>query len=205
MSPPVLGIDTTGPGGGAALLLDDRSVLVATVPDEVRRGRTLVPLIAGLLDRAGLKPSDLDLVACGVGPGSFTGIRIGIATAAMLAYAAGIEVAAVGSLHGRAANAPADATEVSVQLDARRGQVYSALFERDGDDWRLVGEYRHGSPPGGLPANTLVLGDRDAPVRPEVIARLGGKGERISPLDLRPLYMRRSDPELRRPDGSQLI
>ena len=203
MSPPVLGIDTTGPGGGAALLLDRGEILRATVPDEVRRGRTLVPLIAGLLDQAGLRPGDLDLVACGVGPGSFTGIRIGIATAAMLAYAAGIEVVAVGSLHGRAANAPADATEVCVQLDARRGRLYSALFAREGVDWRLVGEYGHGAAPTDLPAGTLLLGDRDAPVRPDVIARLGDQGERISPLGLRPLYMRRSDPELRRSDSNR--
>jgi len=200
MSPPVLGIDTTGPGSGAALLLDGGEILRATVPDDVRRGRTLVPLIAGLLDEAGLKPGDLDLVACGVGPGSFTGIRIGIATAAMLAYAAGIDVAAVGSLHGRAANAPADATRVCVQIDARRQRVYSALFVRDGVDWRLVGEYGHGAAPTDLPPGTVLLGDKDAPVRPDVIARLGDKGERIAPSCLRPLYMRRSDPELRRSD-----
>jgi tRNA threonylcarbamoyl adenosine modification protein YeaZ len=167
-------------------------VAVAEVGEDVRRGRTLVPLIERLLADAGLTVGDLALIACGVGPGSFTGIRIGIATAAALAYAADKPVAPVGSLHGIAHNAP-DAEHVLVCLDARRGNVYSARFDR----LALVGEYAHGPRPTALPEGTVILGD-DAPVRPDVIARLGWESkERVAPHEVRPLYMRRSDPEIR--------
>ena len=169
----------------------------ATVPADVRRGRTLVPIVRDLLAAQGLSVRDLELVACGVGPGSFTGIRIGIATAATLAYAAGVPVAAIGSLHGRARNAPDDAERVCVCLDARRGNVYSACFVRRDGALVLDGEYAHGPRP-DYGAGTLVLGD-DAPVRPDEIARLGIAGtDRRRPEELRPLYMRLSDPEIRK-------
>ena len=218
MATRLLAIDVTGPGGGAALLLDD-SVSVRTIPPEVRRGRSLVPEIAALLAEAGIAPADLDGIACGVGPGSFTGIRIGVATAATLAYAAGLPVLDVGSLHGIAANAPDSAQTVLVALDARRGRIFAARFARHGPDLILEGEYRNDPPEevvAGLPNDAWVLGDArgthgdllgpfpgsaNAPVRPDVIARLArprfAAGEGKSPEALRPLYLRLSDPEIR--------
>jgi tRNA threonylcarbamoyladenosine biosynthesis protein TsaB len=177
-------------------------------------------VIARLLAARGLTPVDLDLVACGVGPGSFTGIRIGIATAAALAYAAGKPVLGVPSLDGIAANAPRDFARVVVLLDARQGRVFRGRFRREGE--RLVAEAEHDVPAAeeaaaALPAGACVLGDArgkhealfagfpgeaDAPVRPDVIARLAAErfaaGERMRPEELRPLYLRLSDPELRR-------
>jgi len=182
----VLGIDVSGPGGGAALVHPD-GVLRETIPPAIRRGRNLVPGIARMLEKAGLGPADLDLIACGVGPGSFTGIRIGIATAATLAYAARVPVLDVGSLHGIAANAPTDAERVLVALDARRGHVFAGLFHRG----VLQGAYENVEPAAlaaDLAADTWVLGDArdafpdvlgrfpgtaDAPVRPDVVAHLG--------------------------------
>jgi len=211
----VLGIDVSGPGGGAALVFPD-GVLVETIPPAIRRGRDLVPRIDRMLKTAGFGPADLDLIACGVGPGSFTGIRIGIATAATLAYAARVPVTDVGSLHGIAANAPTDAEHVLVALDARRGHVFAGLFLRG----TLEGAYRNVEPAAlaaDLAPDTFVLGDAretypevfgrfpgtaDAPVRPDAIARLGAarfaQGERTRPDELRPLYLRLSDPEIRR-------
>ena len=219
MSLRVLGIDVTGPGGGAALLLPD-GMRRETIPPAVRRGRDLVPIIERMLREAELRPADLDLVACGVGPGSFTGIRIGVATAATIAYAAGVPALDVGSLHGVAGNAPAGAARVLVVLDARRGRLFAARFARDGGGLRLEGEY-FTAPPADLArdldASTWVLGDgrasfpdlfqrfpgdADAPVRPDVIARIAAErfaaGERKTPAQIRPLYLRLSDPEIRR-------
>jgi tRNA threonylcarbamoyladenosine biosynthesis protein TsaB len=211
----VLGIDVSGPAGGAALAGPD-GVSVQTIPPAIRRGRDLVPRIERMLSAAGLAPGDLDLIACGVGPGSFTGIRIGIATAATLAYAARVPVLDVGSLHGIACGAPADAERVLVALDARRGHVFAGLFVRG----TLEGAYRNVEPAAlaaDLTADTWVLGDAretypeilgrfpgtaDAPVRPDAIARLAAvrfeNGERKRPEELRPLYLRLSDPEIRR-------
>ncbi|MHC4932005.1 MAG: tRNA (adenosine(37)-N6)-threonylcarbamoyltransferase complex dimerization subunit type 1 TsaB [Planctomycetota bacterium] len=216
MTPKVLAIDVTGPGGGAALLTP-QELKVAVAPAEVKRARNLVPSIEGLLKDARLDLADLDLVACGVGPGSFTGIRIGIATAAALAHSAGLPVLDVGSLHSIAANAPESARRVLVALNARAGRVYAALFERGP---KLIGQYRHEPPEliaRELEESTWVLGDgrasytkifqpfpgfSHAPLHPGVVARLAAKrfeaGERKKPEELKPLYLRLSDPELRR-------
>ncbi len=188
------------------------------IPAGVRRGRDLVPLAEQLLEEARLAPTDLDGVACGVGPGSFTGIRVAVATAATLAYAADLPVVDVGSLHGIAANAASDAPHVLVALDARRGNVFCAWFERTDGELRLVGEYRCCTTEAALadlPADAVVLGDArakyeslaafsgaaDAPVRPDVIAKLGearfARGEGKRPEQLKPLYLRLSDPEER--------
>jgi tRNA threonylcarbamoyladenosine biosynthesis protein TsaB len=218
----VLAIDVSGPSGGAALL-GPEGVLVEKVPPAVRRGRDLVPAVARLLAARGLCPGDLDLVACGVGPGSFTGIRIGIATAATLAYAAGAPVLDVPSLHGIAANAPEDFERVVVLLDARQGRVFRGRFRREGGQLVAEGEYdvpAADEAAAALPPGACVLGDArkshealfaafpgdaDAPVRPDVIARLAAArfaaGERKRPEELRPLYLRLSDPELRRAGG----
>lgn len=218
-SPRVLAIDVSGPGGGAALL-GPFGIDTEGIPPAVRRGRDLVPVIARLLAGRGLAPRDLHLIACGVGPGSFTGIRIGIATAASLAYAADVPVLGVGSLDGIAANAPGTAQRVVVLLDARQGRVFRGRFRREGV--ALVAEGEYDAPTAeeaaaSLPKDAFVLGDArgrypdllasfpgaaDAPVRPDVIARLAAArfaaGEKKRPEDLRPLYLRLSDPEIRR-------
>ncbi|HEX5139250.1 MAG TPA: tRNA (adenosine(37)-N6)-threonylcarbamoyltransferase complex dimerization subunit type 1 TsaB [Planctomycetota bacterium] len=215
----ILAIDVSGPSGGAALL-GPEGVLVERVPPAVRRGRDLVPAVARLLDARGLSPGDLDLVACGVGPGSFTGIRIGIATAATLAYAADAPVLDVGSLFGIAFGASATFQRVVVLLDARQGRVFRGRFRREGE--RLVAEADDDVPTAeeaaaALPPGAYVLGDArakyaplfaafpgepDAPVRPDAIARLAAErfaaGERKRPDELRPVYLRLSDPEIRR-------
>jgi len=221
MTPRVLGIDVSGPGGGAALLVDGATTL-RRIPPAVRRGRDLVPAIAALLAEKGLEPADLDLVACGVGPGSFTGIRIGVATAAALAWAAGRPVLGVDSLEAIAHGAPPEARHVLVALDARRGRLFAARFRREGQALLAEGPSRNATPAeavAGLPPETCVLGagrdlypelrafpgSAEAPVRPDLVARLAAarfaRGERSTPEQLRPLYLRPSDPELRLSEG----
>jgi tRNA threonylcarbamoyladenosine biosynthesis protein TsaB len=176
--------------------------------------------VAELLRGRRLAPRDLDLIACGVGPGSFTGIRIGVATAAGLAYAAGVPVLDVVSLEGIAGNAPDDARLVVVLLDARQGRLFRGRFRREGGT--LLAEAPCDAVPAteaaaALPADAFVLGDArekhaalfskfrgtaDAPVRPDILAGLAAtrflEGERKRPEELRPLYLRLSDPEIRR-------
>lgn len=218
MNTTVLAIDVTGPGGGAALAIGNR-IELGLIPPAVARGRDLIPQIESLLGAANLELSQLAGIACAVGPGSFTGIRIGIATAATLAYAAKLPVVPIGSLHGIGLHETAK-DDVCVALNARRDHVFAARF-RDGE---LVGEYRHmlaAQLADELAPSTTVLGDArtaypallgrfegnpEIIVRPGVIARLGvasiERGEAIAPADLRPLYLRLSDPEVRRAEQS---
>ena len=89
----------------------------------------LLPLVAELMERAGLRMTDLDAVAVGAGPGSFTGLRIGLATAKGLAFAAEKPLWLVSSLGALAWSMDADDGALRVPvLDARRGELYAGFF-----------------------------------------------------------------------------
>jgi tRNA threonylcarbamoyladenosine biosynthesis protein TsaB len=93
----------------------------------------LLPLAQGLLAEAGLTFADVDRIAVGLGPGGFTGLRIGVATARALAQAAGAQLVGVSTLHALAAAAqPADGQGVLAVVDARRGEVFAGGW-RDGE------------------------------------------------------------------------
>jgi tRNA threonylcarbamoyladenosine biosynthesis protein TsaB len=94
-----------------------------------------LPMIDALLAEAGYRVTDLDAVALGAGPGSFTGLRIACGLAQGLAWAAELPVVAVGNLRALAAAALAEdasATRVLCALDARMNEAYAAVYERDG-------------------------------------------------------------------------
>src|SRR4030095_2578353 len=93
----------------------------------------LMPAVVKVMDRAGLDFGDLDAIAVGVGPGTFTGLRIGIATARALATAAELPLRRVSSL---AALAEGIDAQLSLPLiDARRGEVFAALFDGERELW----------------------------------------------------------------------
>lgn len=90
-------------------------------------------LIAGVLDRGGCAWNEIDRIAVGVGPGTFTGLRIGVSTARALARARGIALVGVSTLESLALAASGDATGAVVAvLDARRGEVFAAAWETSG-------------------------------------------------------------------------
>ncbi len=128
----ILAVETATPRAGVALL--DGETVVAEAGAEVPQGHLewLAPAIAGLLDAARWRPQEVEGVAVSVGPGTFTGLRIGIATAAAWAYARRIPVAGVSTLEALAEGAAEEAGAggiVCPVLDARRGEVAGALFE----------------------------------------------------------------------------
>lgn len=88
----------------------------------------LMPLIAQLLEEAAWDWDQLDRIAVGVGPGTFTGLRIGIATARALAQARGLELVGVSTLESLSLNSDAD--NVCAVLDARRGEVFAAAWKQ---------------------------------------------------------------------------
>jgi tRNA threonylcarbamoyladenosine biosynthesis protein TsaB len=124
----VLALDTSTIRGLVGLSCGDgRRLGTATDPGS-RHGRSLVPTIRALLDEAGLGVADLSRVAVGLGPGSYTGLRIGLAAAKTLAYATGVELAGFDSLE-LYATVPTDSeAEVAVVADAQRGELYLARF-----------------------------------------------------------------------------
>jgi tRNA threonylcarbamoyladenosine biosynthesis protein TsaB len=134
----LLGIDTSTSASAACVLRDDgESFEVAPEPARLAAGpahaRELMPAVADVMERAGAEFGELEAIAVGVGPGTFTGLRIGIATARALAGASGLLVRRVSSL---AALAEGIDAELRLPLiDARRGELFAALYGPAGVIW----------------------------------------------------------------------
>ncbi|WP_161602306.1 tRNA (adenosine(37)-N6)-threonylcarbamoyltransferase complex dimerization subunit type 1 TsaB [Tautonia marina] len=124
-------LDTSTLHSAVALGLDDGQSLIVHPEPGPKHGRLLVPAIRDLLDRAGLQPRDLDAVAVAIGPGSFTGLRVGVTAAKTLAFAIGCPIVPLSTLEILAHNAPSDALWVVSALDAQRGDLFSASFRRE--------------------------------------------------------------------------
>ncbi len=126
----ILALDTSGQAGSVALLDGDALVAERWLPTDERNAKTLAPAIREVLTAAGWTPGEVRLVAVAVGPGSFTGLRVGVTTAKTFAYAVGAEVIGVNTLEVIAAQAPVDVCRLAVVLDAQRQQVFAAEFAR---------------------------------------------------------------------------
>jgi tRNA threonylcarbamoyladenosine biosynthesis protein TsaB len=134
----VLGLDTSTPASAACVLRDDGQAFeVVPAVDELgappAHSRDLLVRVADSMERAGIGFEDLDAVAVGTGPGSFTGLRVGIATARAVAAAHDLELRAVSSLAALAAGI--DAPARLPLIDARRGEVFAALHGSEGERW----------------------------------------------------------------------
>ena len=127
----LLALETATSVGSVALL--DDGVAVREHSDRVPRQHLewLVPAVAGVLTAAGWTPADVDAVAVSTGPGSFTSLRIGIATAAMWARSRGIPAVGVPTLDALALGTQTRGL-IGALLDVRRSEVVFALFRRDG-------------------------------------------------------------------------
>jgi len=131
----VLGIETSSERGSVALVEGDAVVASAHHQEPSQHAERLLPLLEQVLARAGWDKRSLSRVAVGVGPGSFTGLRIGIAIAHGLALGLGIEAVGVGSLRAIAAAHPAsDGRLRAVVRDARREELFVAVYDRAGGE-----------------------------------------------------------------------
>jgi tRNA threonylcarbamoyladenosine biosynthesis protein TsaB len=130
----VVGVDTATGINGVAVV--DPTGLLGSVfsPPGVRRRSDLLGMIETALARAGKSLADVALLAVAVGPGSFTGIRVGLGTAQGIADGAGLPLIGVDTLSAMAtgAGAPAVGTTLVSALVARKGELYAAFFENDG-------------------------------------------------------------------------
>jgi tRNA threonylcarbamoyladenosine biosynthesis protein TsaB len=126
----VLALETTDPTGSVAALDSNNLLLELDLSRSQRSAQSLLPAVKNLLAAAGWRPADVQLVAVSIGPGSFTGLRVGVTTAKVFAYAVGADVLAINTLEAVAAG-PCDhngLTELSVAMDAQRGDVVAQAF-----------------------------------------------------------------------------
>ncbi len=212
-------LETSGRAARVGLAREASIVQRAELDAARRHARELVPTIDAMLRAEGLRPTDLTGVMAGRGPGSYTGLRVGLATAKALAYATGIELRAVDTFATIAEQAPAAAERVWVIADALQGQVYSQRFDRTQASWVSAQELRVGAAdewlnwlPGGVyvsgpglavygervPHDCILVAEPDREARLESVLAVG---LRCAPLAreelfaLEPLYLRGSSAE----------
>lgn len=133
----ILAIETATAAAGVALLQEDRPVVEVAEAVPQRHLEWLAPAIDRALREARWRPSDVQAVAVSRGPGTFTGLRIGVATALAWARALRIPLAAVSTLEALAEGQQARGLVCPI-LDARRGEVAGALFQRNGSTERVL-------------------------------------------------------------------
>ncbi len=218
----LLAIETATPASSVALAKDRDIVAYAERVDRKGHASFLVPALDFCFEQAGWSPADLDAVVVDVGPGLYTGIRVGLATAQALAAAAGIPVAAAVSLDALAFRAATGRRHIYSVIDVRRGEVaiatyqplpggvvretqpeivkpdrMRALLESDPSDCLVVGDV------GALPSDVLLGLHRCRVGRPrfpaadalvEITATAVEKAEFAD--DVRPLYLREPDVNL---------
>jgi tRNA threonylcarbamoyladenosine biosynthesis protein TsaB len=198
----VLAIDTCGDACACAVVAEEVMLSAQSLPMQRGHQEALGPLVQRVMADSELDFADLDRIGVTIGPGSFTGLRIGLAFAKGLAFALDIPLVGVGVLEALAASA--GASRAAGVIDARKGEVYfqgfyqgqalgapavlqiAAARQAVGEDWSLAGS---GAPLlAGAGARIL---DLTAP-EPEEIARLAAGAERPSapptPLYIRPPY-----------------
>lgn len=123
----ILALETSSRCGSVALLADERLIGSSPLLPGQRTAAVLAPTIAAQLDVAGWKAADIDLVAVAQGPGSFTGLRIGVTMAKTLAYAISAEVIGVNTLEVIAAQAACSRRNVWAVIDAQRQQLFASM------------------------------------------------------------------------------
>ena len=220
-----MGIDAAGRTAGVALTKDGQLLYECFVNGGLSHSETLMGLVDGAFKATGLTPADLDLYGVCAGPGSFTGLRIGLATVKGLAFPRETLCAPVSTLEALAACHTGEGT-VLCALDARRQQVYSAAFDLATqerlmeDDARAVsnladfvenckkplffvgdGAYlcynKYGAEPGVLNVPPELRGGRAAGVA-RVAKLMAQRGETVLPEALLPDYHRLSQAERER-------
>jgi len=158
----ILGIETATMSGGLALMDEGKLIAEYTLNMKTTHSARLMPALDWILRDASLDKKQIDGIAISIGPGSFTGLRIGLATAKGLALGLGIPLVGIGTLDALAHNIPYPAYQVCAVLDARKKEVYSALYQRENDVLVRKNHYQAISPAelvDQIHEKTIMLGD----------------------------------------------
>lgn len=220
----ILAIDTTSGSTGVALAAGGRVLASSVVEKPYRHSENLFSRIEEVLKEAGMGKGDLTGIAVTRGPGSFTGLRVGLATAKGLAYGLGVPLAGVSSLLAQAEPELGPGKITAPLFDAKKNQIYAAAYDRDGralvaekawnpEDFAMELTKLEGpvvllgsglKPFGALLAQRLGSQALFAPeekwnIDPAAVARLGlaefEAGRMADPSLVEPVYLRRSEAE----------
>jgi tRNA threonylcarbamoyladenosine biosynthesis protein TsaB len=222
----VLAIETSTLAGSVALCEDGRIVGLSLLDVALTHSERLMAMIHRLVDDGRWRIDRIEGLAVSIGPGSFTGLRVGAATAKGLALALGVPIAPVPTLDALAANLPFAGAPVCPILDARKREVYLAVYRWDGGAMARQTDYTALPPEAAvdrLPEASILLGDGVPACRPHlvasrrdwveaplaqrvpsaaVVAQIGSAmlatGQGVDGDALQPLYLRPSEAELKR-------
>lgn len=217
----LLAIDTSTLQGAIAILRSDGERFAATTDPSRRHGRDLVPAIRDLLASASLKLADIQAFGVGLGPGSYTGLRVGVMAAKTLAYATSAKLLGLDSLEFFARSLSGEASLITVISDAQRGDFHVADFHRNSDleTPRRIGETRiesqdaliaawtearrvtgpglvkwHGDWPSGIVPD-LAQTPPDPAILVDLLADAIEREQDVQGWTLEPIYLRRSAAE----------
>ena len=137
----ILAIDTSTDYLSLAVMRNGKIIKRFHRKSHMRHSSLLVPMIDKLLKKAKMKLRSIDCFAISIGPGSFTGLRIGVATIKGFAYTLGKPVIAVPTLDAIARNVKNFEGVICPVLDARKNKVYAALYRSDGKNLKLISKY----------------------------------------------------------------
>lgn len=156
----VLAVDTSASVAAVAVMEDSRLLGEYIVNHKRTHSQKLMPMIDEIMNSLELKPGDIDIYAASVGPGSFTGLRIGVTTVKAMAYAAGKPVVSVPTLDALAYNIPVSDFLICPMMDARNRQVYTALYAWEKGRLKRLTEYM------GVPVEELlgIIKQRDGKI-----------------------------------------
>lgn len=124
----ILAVDTSATAASVAVAEENKLIGEFSINTSLTHSQTLMPMIEGLLKNAGISIDDIEAVAVNAGPGSFTGVRIGVAAVKGLAFPKNLPCVSVSTLQSMAYNMLGANCIVCAVMDARCSQVYNALF-----------------------------------------------------------------------------
>jgi tRNA threonylcarbamoyladenosine biosynthesis protein TsaB len=221
----ILALETATLAGSAALLEGGRVIGLSLLDIALTHSERLMAMVDALLRDCGWDIAHVEALALSIGPGSFTGLRVGVATVKGLALALGLPVAPVPTLDALAGNLPFADAPVCPLLDARKGEVYLSLYRWRGGRMERQWDYLALSPRAAaerLQPPVIVLGDGVTACLP-FLSRLGAglrvapashaapsaalvgllghamlaSGDAVAAESLEPLYLRPSEAELK--------
>ena len=220
-----IAIETSGRIGSIALV-DNGTIVEEQFEHGLQHAAQIVPILDRLCRSRSWGPRDLEHLFISAGPGSFTGLRIGVTLAKTLAFATGVKLVAVPTVRVLAENAQANPLtnprHLVIVLDAKRDQIFTARFEREGEDWTerepahldtLAAMLERSPRPVTLLGEGIPFHQKFVPADPAIVisppetwraraaavAKIGmdmaSRGEFADPYRLTPIYIRRPEAE----------